>query len=564
MASIIKTLGLRSTRTTALAAILVTVLSLARHASAWLTVPPNSRVVTGNRRLSPTTTMDHVSVLHMNLLSGIGDMLSGGKLTPQTELPYGEPLGPINRDDVQTLAIQERAISFTGEDFSVADASTGRPFCRVTGAMLHLPGKDKMTLSLNSGGKAATLDRKLVAMTPTYDILRSNGQKLGLIEKKIVALTDTFEVHLEGGEGFGPFKAPSAYKIEGDFIDRRFVVKNSNNKLPVSETNHEGPRLQPLFMGKETKNFASSMYLASILSISSAMMILPNPVAAAAPTPVVETQGLEVVTQSALGQSVRRGIVGGAQLADKLDLQWERFSDSLRDEAKCDPVTNRRMFDNGFRRDGTRIGNPVLGALCTPEPLKELDTAVAQSVLSLAQEAAMNSFSTKDQASELQRNEARIKELVAPAFTRATTLTATADSKDEQPLKRQEFNRDLYTKMRAYGDMMTSSTSSSTPKALTATSRTFERRWGDNILAAFAPNANRKDFASPFPKPDPTDEQPYDEGSLLDALGGVSVVLQKMQQGGLIGHWEISIPEDDDWNVVTIAVDDDITIGGQI
>ena len=33
----------------------------------------------------------------------------------------------------------------------------------------------------------------------------------------------------------------------------------------------------------------------------------------------------------------------------------------------------------------------------------------------------------------------------------------------------------------------------------------------------------------------------------------------------IIGHhWEISIPEDDNWNVVTIAVDDEISIGGQI
>jgi hypothetical protein len=37
-----------------------------------------------------------------------------------------------------------------------------------------------------------------------------------------------------------------------------------------------------------------------------------------------------------------------------------------------------------------------------------------------------------------------------------------------------------------------------------------------------------------------------------------------MQDGGVIGHWEISIPEDDYGEVVTIAVDDDISIGAQI
>ena len=85
-------------------------------------------------------------------------------------------------------------------------------------------------------------------------------------------------------------------------------------------------------------------------------------------------------------------------------------------------------------------------------------------------------------------------------------------------------------------------------------------------MTTLAPTANRKDFTSPFPIPSSDSSSPssYDEGLLLDALGRVSVGLSELQKGGLIGHWEISIPEDDDWNVVTVAVDDDSTIGGQI
>ena len=48
---------------------------------------------------------------------------------------------------------------------------------------------------------------------------------------------------------------------------------------------------------------------------------------------------------------MRRGVVQGANLADTLDLKWERFSDSLRDEKKRDPMKNHRLFDNGVRRD---------------------------------------------------------------------------------------------------------------------------------------------------------------------------------------------------------------------
>ena len=69
-----------------------------------------------------------------------------------------------------------------------------------------------------------------------------------------------------------------------------------------------------------------------------------------------------------------------------------------------------------------------------------------------------------------------------------------------------------------------------------------------------APTANRRDFTSPFPKPHTTDDQPYEEGALLNTLGLVSVALTKLQVDGLIGHWEITIPKGNDWNFVTIAM----------
>jgi len=40
--------------------------------------------------------------------------------------------------------------------------------------------------------------------------------------------------------------------------------------------------------------------------------------------------------------------------------------------------------------------------------------------------------------------------------------------------------------------------------------------------------------------------------------------LQALQDGGLIGRWEISIPVDDFGEVVTIAIDDDVGLNAQI
>jgi hypothetical protein len=89
--------------------------------------------------------------------------------------------------------------------------------------------------------------------------------------------------------------------------------------------------------------------------------------------------------------------------------------------------------------------------------------------------------------------------------------------------------------------------------------------WGRNLLDRLAgPATSRYEFRSPFPKPDPEIPFPYNENQLTNALGAIEVALQKLQDGGLIGHWEISIPEDDYGEVVTIAVDDDVCLGAQI
>lgn len=165
----------------------------------------------------------------MNMFTDLGSMLSGGKLVPQKDLPYGEPLARIE-SQVRTLAIAERGISFTGEDFDVYDVDLGQPYACVRGAMLHLPGKDKMRVQVE-GNLAVTLDRKLVAVTPTYDIYRGNEVKVGWIEKAVVAFTDSFHIHLENDFHVGPFKPAPAFTIEGDFLDRRFVFKNRKGEV---------------------------------------------------------------------------------------------------------------------------------------------------------------------------------------------------------------------------------------------------------------------------------------------------------------------------------------------
>jgi uncharacterized protein YxjI len=170
------------------------------------------------------------AVTRLGLFSNLGDLFTGGKLVPQTKLAYGDPLLELS-EERRTFAVQEKLFSWTGEDFDVYDEADNSPFVRVRGALLHLPGKDKMRI-VRGDEIVATLDRKLIALKPTYDIYRGDCQeKIGWIEKALVSFTDTFDFYAECEKGgVGPFAAPPAYKLEGDFLERNFVMKNAQGE----------------------------------------------------------------------------------------------------------------------------------------------------------------------------------------------------------------------------------------------------------------------------------------------------------------------------------------------
>jgi uncharacterized protein YxjI len=191
---------------------------------AWVVVV--SRPLQQQRRSGSSTTTTAI----YNLLDDFLGYNDPTKMPRVASLPYGDPILPVVIDERRVVAIQERGISFTGEDFDVCELPGQAPVCRVRGALLHLPGKDQMRLTSAADGKVhAKLDRKLMAITPTYDLYRGN-EKIAWIERAKLALTDTFEVHLESAFHFGPIKPPAAYKLEGDFLDRTFRMKDDKGR----------------------------------------------------------------------------------------------------------------------------------------------------------------------------------------------------------------------------------------------------------------------------------------------------------------------------------------------
>lgn len=261
-------------------------------------------------------------------------------------------------------------------------------------------------------------------------------------------------------------------------------------------------------------------------------------------------QGISAVTQSEIGQAFRRSVVRGAQVADKIDEKWERLSDSLRDESKCDENTGRRLYDNGKRKDGTSIGNPGLGSLCNPEELKPLNMDMKDTILASAVKSALVA-SGGGNADALTKAIQETKDLVRPSFERSIDNAASEDEKN-----RGLYKFELYYTLRAITNFL---------KGDKAAVRAFQLTWGSELVSIYAPSANRKDYRSPFPeKLEEFSDFDYKKDDLLDALGKITVTLDQFKTGGLLGFYEISIPFDDYGSVVTVAIDDYSSIGAEI
>ena len=274
--------------------------------------------------------------------------------------------------------------------------------------------------------------------------------------------------------------------------------------------------------------------------------ILLSPFASNAIDYVDDQQGIAAVTDSSIGRTIRRSVVRGAQVADKLDEGWERFSDGLRDKSKCDKNTGRRLYDNGVRKDGSSIGNPGLGALCEPVELLPIDVVFAEKLLETAVKSVMLVSGAKE--GELQRVIQNTKDLVRPSFERSMI------GSDEEK-QRKTFNFEFYSVMRAITNVL---------EEKKVSIRDFQLAWGRELVSTYAPNASAKDFSSPFPKVDEFEDYDYDKNKLLDALGAVAVTLDAFKSGGILAFVETSIPYDDYGTVVTVAVDDYVPITAEI
>lgn len=162
------------------------------------------------------------------LISNIGDLLTGGLLKDQSgPFVYGAPLGGEGSiaPDIKALAVAERSLLFT-ESFFVHDVD--EPYCRVKGRKLHFITKPKMDMYRNDERVA-----RIVKTEGNYEVLRGDTEeKIGQIQKTIKpdGKKFLFEFHATAEEGLDP-KPAALYNLDGDFLNRRFMMKTRDNQL---------------------------------------------------------------------------------------------------------------------------------------------------------------------------------------------------------------------------------------------------------------------------------------------------------------------------------------------
>lgn len=161
----------------------------------------------------------------------------------------------------------------------------------------------------------------------------------------------------------------------------------------------------------------------------------------------------KAVTQSDLGVSVRKSVVRGAQIMDKLDGQWEKFSD-----------------DNklGSQRS-KQLPPPVAGTL--PD-LKPLNVSLAQAILEKSDQSFLEMCGLSSTVLDSQIK--KVDDLVRKSFYRSGL-----DLNDDMTAR--EFNYYAYIHFRSYCDIIRE-------KNLSFNRKVFENSVGEKLFPLLNPS----------------------------------------------------------------------------
>jgi uncharacterized protein YxjI len=106
-----------------------------------------------------------------------------------------------------------------GEDSDITDES-GRPVLHVDGKMLSL--RDRLVLHDPDGREVAEVQRKLIALRPTYEI-SIGGEKAAKVRKHFFTpFRERLTIDIPG---------PDDLEMEGDLLDHEFTVRRGEQTV---------------------------------------------------------------------------------------------------------------------------------------------------------------------------------------------------------------------------------------------------------------------------------------------------------------------------------------------
>jgi uncharacterized protein YxjI len=157
--------------------------------------------------------------------------------------PCAAPLFPrlcTSEAEEQSFVLQEKALSLSGEDFTVTDEKGGGVVLRL-GGLQKIPGAnlDSITFKTPSGDEIVSVERRLLAMTTCYDIYERRrgdprrGEKVAQVEKQLLAFTPTF-VYTSFKDG-KKSEEEDSLRAEGSFSARRYAVKSVKSGQRVAQ-----------------------------------------------------------------------------------------------------------------------------------------------------------------------------------------------------------------------------------------------------------------------------------------------------------------------------------------
>lgn len=279
-----------------------------------------------------------------------------------------------------------------------------------------------------------------------------------------------------------------------------------------------------LFLFAESDRRAA---MAQIMGIIGVTLAVPLPSSAGE----IGARINQAITTSDLGVSVRRSVVKGAQTMDRVDKQWEEFSD-------------RFSLGSERSRQGGRPKAKVI------PPLLPLDKDVANKILETCDGAFCSV--TGVSRSALEDEVGKVTALVKPSFQRSGANLATFDTMVETG---DQFNFASYVHFKAYSNLLVE-------KKIDYRSfrREFERQCGTmlltllNVEPKIATSSNRTE-------------------DLAARLQAIDCLTRALHDKGLVAATELSEIDPDlksDWEdglsdlELSLALDGDATQNAQI